>query len=142
MTPRTAIRGFTLIELLIVIAILGILITIALPTFLNYSIRAKNSECLSIAASPKLALSESYQTNGNAWPDSFSAAGYVPAASNYCDAADNYDDATGAFSIASTIPDGRVTFLFTPSPINNVAIQWTCSIAAGDNPAHAPAECR
>lgn len=140
MTRR--MKGFTLIELMIVIAILGILIAIALPAYQDYSIRAKNSECLSIAAAPKMAITETYQSHGNAWPDDFDDAGYNPGATRYCEAASAYDDTTGAFSIASTVPDGNVTFTFTPSAINNVAIEWTCSIAGGDNPSHVPSECR
>lgn len=40
---RTA-AGFTLIELLVVILILGILVTVAIPNFLNQEVKAKQSE--------------------------------------------------------------------------------------------------
>lgn len=141
---RTSQKGFTLIELMIVIAILGILIAIALPAYQDYSIRAKNSECLSIAASPKMAISENFQTSptGTTWPASFSAAGYNPTATGYCAAADSYDAATGAFNIPSSGTGGEITFTFTPTTAGSAAIEWDCSIAAGDNPAHAPSECR
>jgi len=45
--------GFTLIELMIVIAIIAIVLTLALPVYTNYAIRAKIGEALSVAAAAK-----------------------------------------------------------------------------------------
>lgn len=48
--------GFTLIELMIVVAIIAIILTLALPVYTNYSIRAKIGEGLAVAASAKTAV--------------------------------------------------------------------------------------
>ena len=64
-THRLTNRGFTLIELMIVIAIVSILVSLALPAYQNYTIRAKASEGLSVGAAAKLAIEESCQTDSS-----------------------------------------------------------------------------
>ena len=64
-TYRLTNRGFTLIELMIMIAIISILVSLALPAYQNYTVRAKASEGLSVGAAAKLAIEESCQTDAS-----------------------------------------------------------------------------
>jgi type IV pilus assembly protein PilA len=59
---RTA-RGFTLIELMIVVAIIGILATLAMPTFQDRVIRAQVGEALNLAEFAKQAVGEFHVRN-------------------------------------------------------------------------------
>jgi type IV pilus assembly protein PilA len=60
---KRAQKGFTLIELMIVIAIIGILAAIAIPAYTDYTVRAKISEGIGLAAAAKTAVSEGFQSN-------------------------------------------------------------------------------
>lgn len=67
-------KGFTLIELMIVVAIIGILASIALPAYQDYTKRAHVTEGISLASAAKMGITEYYSVN-NAWPDSNTAIG-------------------------------------------------------------------
>jgi len=60
---RSKNRGFTLIELMIVITIVAVLVSLALPAYQNYTIRSKAAEGLSVGAGAKLAIEESCQSD-------------------------------------------------------------------------------
>ena len=57
--------GFTLIELMIVVTIIGILASIAVPAYRDYTIRAKLSEAMNIFGSVKTAYSVYYYSEAS-----------------------------------------------------------------------------
>jgi type IV pilus assembly protein PilA len=79
---KTMQKGFTLIELMIVVAIIGILAAIALPAYQDYTVRAKVSEGLVLGEAAKLAVAETFQSNGVV-AGTNTAAGYSFVATKY-----------------------------------------------------------
>ena len=69
---KRAQQGFTLIELMIVVAIIGILAAVALPAYQDYTVRAKVSEGLSLAAGAKATVAEN-AANGAPFDSGFQA---------------------------------------------------------------------
>lgn len=150
-------KGFTLIELMIVVAIIAILVTLAVPAYSNYMIRSKVAECINNAAVSKLAISEYRQTYG-AWPPDLASAGLIEsndanatAKSKFCVGINLYEPTTGAFSIDvnETAVDASLTNvapILLPKQdqtINNI-VNWDCQV--GTTPASEvkflPSNCR
>ena len=94
-------RGFTVIELIIVVAILGILASIAVTAYQTYTVRAQVAEALNLAASAKAPVVDAYNITGMPAADR-AAAGMTPLAT----------DTQGKFVTQVNIDNGRVDITF------------------------------
>jgi len=61
-------RGFTMIELLVVVVIIGVLVAIAVPVYLNYRKGAANKSAASDVRGAITAVEQFYTDNGNQYP--------------------------------------------------------------------------
>lgn len=68
-------QGLTLVELMIVVAIIGVITSVAIPNFMNYQARSRRSEAYAnLAAVARVqktyqATNGEYFDSGNSWPD-------------------------------------------------------------------------
>lgn len=62
---KKSAQGFTLIEVMMVVAILGVLASVAMPTFRGYTKRAKVSEAMVLLGSCRNQIQEVYTSGSN-----------------------------------------------------------------------------
>ncbi len=60
---KVAQKGFTLVELMIVVAIVGILSSIAIPAYRDYVLRARAVDATSTLADMRIRMEQYYQDN-------------------------------------------------------------------------------
>jgi type IV pilus assembly protein PilA len=133
-------KGFTLIELMIVIAILGILLAIAIPAYVDYTARAKASEAMLAAAPIKSAISEYYLSEG-IFPPTQADVGVNPAATKNFQSW-LYTAGAGTFTVQAQATDcsgGEPLFTFTPTVAAGSSVDWSCTVDIANC---APATCR
>ena len=78
---RSAARGFTLIELVIAVTIVGILATVAYPSFMNQVRKARRSDAIEFASRIQQ-LQERYRVNNTSYAASIAALGLASGASS------------------------------------------------------------
>jgi len=138
-------HGFTLIELMIVVAIIGILAAIAIPAYQDYTLRAKISEGINMAASAKTSLSE-YRISQGRLPGTNTVAGLAPStsiSSQYVRAVTVIGPGRISVQYRGTgmAPiTGGSNIVFAGTYLNNT-VNWTCT-GGTLRDAYRPANCR
>ncbi|MBX3639230.1 MAG: pilin [Nitrosomonas sp.] len=132
-------QGFTLIELMIVVAIVGILAAVAIPAYQDYTIRARVTEGLSLAATAKMAVSETAISN-NALPPDQATTGYISPAAT-ANVTDIAIAANGVTTVTYTAAAGNGTIVMAPTLQANGDVTWDCTGGTLDA-RYRPASCR
>jgi type IV pilus assembly protein PilA len=140
---KTVQKGFTLIELMIVVAIIGILASMAVPAYQSYTIRAQIAEGLNLSGPLKNAVA-SYSIDRGAFPAN-NADAALQAPASY----------TGKYVDSISVTGNTIAILFgndanaqiSGRTLNLIAVRnfgsisWSC--ASGVIPSsYLPAVCR
>jgi len=137
-------NGFTLIELMIVVAIIGILASIALPAYQSYSIRAQVSEGLSLTSPVKNAVVAFVNDNGAFPIDNSDAALY--SATSY---AGSYVQSISVSGAVISIQYGNranaqisgETITLT-AVVNDGSVSWICASGGTISNLYLPSSCK
>ena len=137
-------QGFTLIELMIVVAVIGILASMAIPAYQDYTIRAQVSEGIVLSGGARVALVEYFLDNGD-WPNNNVKAGIA-----------NQNDIVGKYVKMVKVKDNEVEIMFGNDAHNVIfnkkitmtaqenfgVIRWVCASTGAIPERHLPRTCR
>ena len=154
LSPFARFRGFSLIELMVVIAIIGVLASIAVPSYRMYIGKAKVAELLEYASQLKSTVTE-YVTTSNTFTNAtLTCSGMAAPAAMTATAitaswtVDRAATGGGGVSTAcrisvqsnnNVINGTTVTIVLQPTVLADGGLSWACT--SGSSP-YAPGNCQ
>ena len=125
-------RGFTLIEVMVVVAIVGLLVLVALPTYQAYRISTEINSCLKLITPARTIADNIIVTNNGSVTAITNADSINLTAGSYCDGV-SATNAGGVVTISATSNGNQMTW--TRNAATGV---WRCT---SSNPELAPETC-